>query len=190
MYLPAKQDARFIAAVTVIRSHQVLPPDRLAAPSVAFFERPSTRLSMWLASKRVLPVCTRRSGRVKIKKRERKGKEKRTKEWGETSFIPMHKRALVQALTLPTIFSPFSFPRAPRAPQSAIVIGFSFRDRAKTARWKYITGSQLQPVWRPGYRPVCNWRAHTVAPGTDSSPWSQERTRVVISFGDTLFQNT
>lgn len=79
----------------------------------------------------------------------------------------MHKRALVQALTLPTIFSPFSFPRAPRA---AIVIGFSFRDRAKIARWKYITGSQLQPVWRPGYRPVCNWRAHTVAPGTDSSP--------------------
>lgn len=132
----------------------------LALVALALFERSSTSAAKYAASPRwVLPVCTRRSSRVEEKKITHihtKGRRRGWEERGQrgrrwTSFIPMHKRALVQALTFPSIFSPFSFPRAPRAPRAAIVIGFSFRDRAKTARWKYITGSQLQPdCRRPG----------------------------------------
>lgn len=92
-----------------------------------------------------------------------------------TSFIPLHKHALVQALTPSLPFSLLSLFLARLAHRKAIVIGFSFRDRAKTARWKYITGSQLQPDWRLDIgrcatgnhtRPM----AHTMAPGTDSLP--------------------
>lgn len=80
-----------------------------------------------------------------------------------TSFLPMHKRAFVQVLT--SLSFPFLF-SVPRVCALAIVIGFSFRDRAKTARWKYITGSQLQPDWRLGIGRQPTTTHHGTSPGT------------------------
>lgn len=95
-----------------------------------------------------------------MKKKKRK-KRRRKRRW--TSFLPMHKRAFVQVLTSLSFLFLVSVPRLYAL---AIVIGFSFRDRAKTARWKYITGSQLQPDWRLGIGRQPTTTHHGTSPGT------------------------